>query len=419
MGSTLEGLSAESMKPANRSEWQDAVWQIEAVGDNRERRLNALNLLIATYLHKRTALLLCTMCAINASMDVSPQIEHKVIERLLELLDMQNDDSVAIEREIVADGSVMFDATVSDVSHKFMLRYKSVGSLASVALAASQLRALSKRFSEDVVPVLAVPFMSESGREHCKEVGINWLDRSGNARIVAPGIYVFVEGHKNKFRRRGRPETPFGPSGSRIARWLLMYPGKPIRQRALASATGLNEGHVSRIVGRLIDLELVERGESGVQAGHPDRLLDVWNDEYRFDRHRIIEGHVSVVAGDGVVQQTMPVLEDIGENYAVTGLAAAWQLNRHAGYRLSTIYLEKEPSEELLRRIGFRREPRGANTWLVIPNDEGVFQGAADISGVRCVHPVQVYLDLKGHPERAPEAAAELRRNLFAVGPKA
>ena len=352
-------------------------------------------------------------------MNVSPQIEYKATERLLELLDVQNDDSVAIEREIIVDGSVLVHAVVSHACHKFVIEYKSTGSLAPVVLAASQLRALSKRFSEDVVPVLAVPFMSRSGREHCREVGINWLDLSGNARIAAPGLYVFVEGHKNKFRRSGRPETPFGPSGSRVARWLLMYPGEAIRQRALASATGLNEGHVSRIAGKLIDLELVERVESGVQVGQPDRLLDAWSDDYRFDKHRVIEGHIPAVAGDSVVQQTIPILKDSGEKYAVTGLAAAWQLNRHASYRLSTVYLEKEPSEELLRRIGFRREPRGANTWLVIPKDEGVFQGAADVSGIRCVHPVQVYLDLKGHPERASEAAAELRRNLFTVGPKA
>lgn len=352
-------------------------------------------------------------------MNVPSQIEHKAIERLLELLDVQNDDSVAVEREIVVDGSLEVDAVIVHACHKFVLEYKSTGSLASVALAASQLRELSKTFSEDVVPVLAVPFMSRSGREHCREAGMNWLDLSGNARIAAPGLYVFVEGHKNRFRRSGRPETPFGPSGSRVARWLLMYHGGPIRQRALASATGLNEGHVSRIVGKLIDLELAERVELGVQVRHPNRLLDAWIDEYRFDRHRVIEGHIPVVAGDGVVQQAIPILKNRRENYAATGLAAAWQLNRYASHRLSTIYLEKEPSDELIRLIGFRREPRGANTWLVIPNDEGVFQGAADISGVRCVHPVQVYLDLKDHPERAPEAAAELRRNLFKVGPQA
>ncbi len=40
----------------------------------------------------------------------------------------------------------------------------------------------------------------------------------------------------------------------------------------------------------------------------------------------------------------------------------------------------------------------------------GVFHGVQEVVGVRCVHPVQVYVDLKGHPERADEAAEHLLR---------
>ncbi len=53
----------------------------------------------------------------------------------------------------------------------------------------------------------------------------------------------------------------------------------------------------------------------------------------------------------------------------------------------ATFFLDDVPSEELRERLGFREEPRGANLWLVIPNDLGVFQGAELRDGVRCVHP--------------------------------
>ena len=52
----------------------------------------------------------------------------------------------------------------------------------------------------------------------------------------------------------------------------------------------------------------------------------------------------------------------------------------------------------------------------MVPNDEGVFHGAEIVDGIRCVHPVQAYVDLKDHPERAPEAAAELRKWLLMRG---
>ena len=48
-----------------------------------------------------------------------------------------------------------------------------------------------------------------------------------------------------------------------------------------------------------------------------------------------------------------------------------------------------------------------------MPKDEGVLYGSQEVSGLVTAHPVQVYLDLLGHPERAEEAAAHLREHLF------
>ena len=75
--------------------------------------------------------------------------------------------------------------------------------------------------------------------------------------------------------------------------------------------------------------------------------------------------------------------------------------------------LTADPSRTVLEKLGFRSDPRGANLWLVVPNDEGAFHGSASRNGVRCVHPVQAYLDLKAQPERAAEAAERLRRDML------
>ena len=80
------------------------------------------------------------------------------------------------------------------------------------------------------------------------------------------------------------------------------------------------------------------------------------------------------------------------------------------------MYLEEVPSTGLTRALGFREGARGANTWLVVPNDAGVFHGADEVEGIRCVHPVQAYLDLKAHPERAHEAADEIRSQFLPRG---
>jgi hypothetical protein len=71
------------------------------------------------------------------------------------------------------------------------------------------------------------------------------------------------------------------------------------------------------------------------------------------------------------------------------------------------------PPLYLLKQMEFSDDPRGANLWLVLPDDDGVFHGSQVQGGFRCVSAVQTYLDLKAHPERAKDAAAELRRKLL------
>ena len=181
----------------------------------------------------------------------------------------------------------------------------------------------------------------------------------------------------------------------------------------IASSTGLNEGHVSRVVGKLLEAGLVARDADGIRAVDPGTLLDAWWEEYRFDRHDVLWGHISVGGGESLIHSIAKILSKADASYAVTALAAAWLWTRHAGFRLSTVYLTSHPSAEVKKALGFREESRGANTWLVVPNDEGVFDGAGFVDGIRCVHPVQAYLDLKDHPERATEAAAEIRRRLL------
>ena len=340
------------------------------------------------------------------------QTTRLATERLTEIL--RATGPVADPSFGVDAGYGRWDAVVTAGSHTFVVECKSSGSLSQIAMAVHQLVQAHERFPDPVIPLLAVPYMGESARAHCEQNGVAWLDLSGNARIVAPGIFYQDLGHPNRFPRPGRPESPFGPKGSRIARQLLTDPETPVRQRALASSTGLNEGHVSRIVGKLADTGLVQRGDDGIRVVDADLLLDAWREEYRFDRHTVIRGHVAARSGDGLLHSLAATLSEFEVPHAVTGLPAAWLWTMYASFRLVTVYLEDIPSAGLMADLGFREESRGANTWLVVPNDEGVFHGASRVDDVRCVHPVQAYLDLKGHPERAQEAADELRSRLLA-----
>ena len=127
---------------------------------------------------------------IKASMEISER--HSILqatERLSEVL-----GTVASVRYEAGLGSRQVDAVVEIGPHEFAIEWKASGSLGHVFRSVHQVRAMASDLPASMIPLLVVPFMGESARAYCDEVGIAWLDLSGNAKIVAPGLYVYTVG---------------------------------------------------------------------------------------------------------------------------------------------------------------------------------------------------------------------------------
>jgi hypothetical protein len=237
---------------------------------------------------------------------------------------------------------------------------------------------------------------------------------AGNAYLISPGLRVDIQGKPNQFKRPGRPRSLFAPKSSRIARCLLIEPARAFSQRELAKASGLDEGYTSRIVRQLAEQGLVSRDPAGaVKVAEFDALLDAWREVYDFSKHHLVRGHLAARSSDEILRRVSAQLKRGQMEHAATGLAGAWLCSGFAGFRLLVIYVAELPDKEICQEMGFHELERGENVWLVRPNDAGVFYGSAEREGIACVHPVQVYLDLKNHPERSAEAAGELRKKLL------
>lgn len=304
---------------------------------------------------------------------------------------------------------------VSAAGHSFVVQAVAASSAGALAAYASRMAAAAaRRQHRKAVPLLVVPFMGEAGRKVCEAESISWFDLSGNAHIVAPGIRIIVAGQPNRFRGPGRPASIFAPKSARVVRWLLENQDRALTQREIARATDMTDGFVSRIVSRLQDESYIVRQPTGaLRVKDPAILLDAWRDEYRFDKHALLQGHVAARSGDALARFVGDTLAQDAVEHAATGLAAAWQMTHFAAFRIATFFIADLPSKGLREKLSFREDARGANLWLVLPNDAGVFHGAAPRNGLRCVHPVQAYVDLKAHPERATEAAERLRSELL------
>jgi len=310
--------------------------------------------------------------------------------------------------------NVQIDGLIYFGNAKFIVASKTNSSAAQIIPAIQAMQKSKISFQGLVIPLLVVPFMGEVGRKLCEEADVSWLDLSGNANIFAPGMRILIDGRPNRFKSPGRPANVFAPKSSRIARWLLIHADQSMNQREIALATNMDEGFTSRIVSRLEKDGLVARYRNGlIRVSDPNLLLDSWQERYVFSKHQIIKGHIAARSSDELLKKIPDLFSKNKVPQAATGLGAAWLYAKFSGFRIVTFYLKFRPAAELFDLIGFREDPRGANIWFVIPNDEGVFQGSAEVESIRCVHPVQVYLDLLGHPERAKEAAKRLRQELL------
>jgi len=292
----------------------------------------------------------------------------------------------------------------------FFVQYKPSGKVSAVASGIRQFEKANS-ISGDAVRLLVVPFMPELGGKRCREAGISWIDLSGNADVTGPGIRIHVQGKPNRFKQPGRPTSAFAPKSSRVARVLLYNRNSAFTQRELSVMSGLGEGYVSRIARALEEQELIERqGDGKVAVKEPELLLDAWLESYNFAKHTVHRGHVPARSGSTLQQELSESLSHANIKHAATGLGAAWQYTRFAAFRTASIFIEEPIDARILSGLDFRESDTGPNTWLILPNDESVFWQASEVKGVQCAHPIQVFLDLKGHPERSDEAMSELRR---------
>ena len=160
--------------------------------------------------------------------------------------------------------------------------------------------------------------------------------------------------------------------------------------------------------------ELINRlGDGSVTVRDKSLLLDAWREAYDFHKQSLIRGPIPARSGLDLVGVASRTLSSSGLEHAASGLAGAWLYTQFADFRIATIYLRRSVPVDVLSELNFREGESGENVWFVKPKDKWVLYESREIDGIPCAHPVQVFLDLKGHPERSEEAADELRSVIF------
>ena len=254
--------------------------------------------------------------------------------------------------------------------------------------------------------IVSAKWLSPRSRELLRELQIGFLDQTGNVelRLRRPALYVRAEGSASD----PDPKPSHGPTlrGPRV--WAMMRTlievTPPYTAGELASALGIDDGYVSRVLQTLAIERLISRRPRGpVTEVQWEPLLRQLATTYSlFDANETS----TWVAPAGPDQMLRDAAVAKARRWAVTGSFVASSIAPVAVPSIAIVYTD---DPERFAKVG-RLLPTarvGANVILAKPYDPIVFQRGwpADFP---CVSVGQLAIDLLTGPARMPAEAQAL-----------
>ncbi|MGD9214450.1 MAG: type IV toxin-antitoxin system AbiEi family antitoxin [Desulfobacteraceae bacterium] len=262
----------------------------------------------------------------------------------------------------------------------------------------------------DVVPVLAAPYLSPERQALCREAGIYFMDLSGNVFVAHQSLYVERIGFPNKYPEKRQRRYPFSDKASLILRELLKAPERQWGIRELAGKIGLNPGYVSRMAKSLSAAGYASQAGGKLKIRSAKEILDDWIRAYdlkRNEHHRLF-----MLAPD--VNSILRRLREIDVHrkvqYALSVQAGAGLVAPYAAYKEVHIYVGDAKDIEFFKKeMDLKDADQGANVVLMIPYyRHSAFYDSREVEGLWVVSDIQLYLDLYGYPVRGREQAEHL-----------
>ncbi len=142
-----------------------------------------------------------------------------------------------------------------------------------------------------MIPVLAMPWVSERMAELCAEHKWSWFDLAGNCRLNIPGVLDVERTGHAPVHKRERPAANLSTrEAGRVIR-VLLHPGHvgmrwTQREIQKHCQPDVSLGLINKVIRHLRDQAFIAVSESGgFMVRDPVKLLFAWRDAYRFDRH--------------------------------------------------------------------------------------------------------------------------------------
>lgn len=303
-----------------------------------------------------------------------------------------------------------FVLLVSHAQKKFQVigEVKSTGEPSILRRSGAWLKDLLTKTKHDYAVIIA-PFISREGAEICSELGVGFIDLSGNCLLSLDGLYVERTGHPNKFKKPREIQSLFSPKSSRVIRCLLSDPERSWTLKGLASETGVSIGLIHRIATALENDLFAKKELRAFKLEDPARLLEAWREEY----HRKAPKWARYVVRVGTIEELVTELKTAavrhGVRYALSGPSGASFVFSYITPAVVHFYVDVL-KQEFLEELKVNQVPSEGNLLIRVVEQENEFIGSREVKGVYVVSDLQLYLDLWAMGGRGQEAAEELRR---------
>jgi len=289
-----------------------------------------------------------------------------------------------------------------------ILEIKSIGEPRHIERAISQLKLYTNNTTNGY-PIVASSYISEKSREICRELGVGYIDLSGNIFVDLPYIHIEKESKDNKPVEKKRQKYLYSPVSTRILRTLLLEPKKTWSIKSLSHDSQVSLGYSHRVVERLLDEKIVQRNENYLlELKDPKRLLNQFREEYSYKQNTIHPVYTFEKSKELFFKKLVNISKSKKVEYALTLHSGASFIAPYVRYTDIHLYIGS-PVQVWKKSLDLRPVESGANLYLFEPYDRGVFQGLQTINQLKIVSNIQLYLDLYNYPKRGREQAEFLR----------
>ncbi len=291
--------------------------------------------------------------------------------------------------------------------HILLIEFKTSGEPRNIAQVAGYMNAVKKSISG--YPVLVAPFVSSRGRKMCKELGLGFVDLTGNAYLKFNSVLIERWGKESKTKETRLLKSLFTEKSTWTIRKMFSNLNREWKMEELANESNVSLGQAYKVITKLEAEGFVDKKRGAITLSKPKELLDAWAKVYNFENQSTI-GYYCPLKDQ---QSIFNALRKISlKQYALTLGAAASLVAPFV--RSTDVYMYiVGKADRIVKALRLKPVEFGGNVHLVTPADDGVLFAIQQVEGVTLVSNLQLYLDLYNYPMRGREQAEHLRNEVM------